>query len=376
MTLGRLAATAATILTLLTVLIASTFEEDRETQGVATPAPVLSVNVTRAMRSVLPIRVPAAGHVEAWQEASIGTEANGLRLIDVRVNIGDTIERGQVLALFDTDTIGAELAEAQAAVDQAEAEAMEAEVNARRAKDLEASGALSAQQIDQYVAAAKTARARLDAVRAVALRNRIRLAQTRVLAPGDGIITSRAATVGAVVASGQELFRMIRDGRLEWRAEVVASDIEKVSPGQRAWIVIPGAAPIAGTVRMIAPVIDARTHNGLVYVDLPPDRTLRAGAFARGHLDVGEGPSLTVPRSAVLLRDGFHYVMRVRPDSTVAMTKVRIGRDVGERIEIVAGLTASETIIASGLGFLSDGDTVRVVAPRATGAGATRGDAP
>ena len=101
MTLGRLAATAATILTLLTVLIASTFREDRETQGAGTSAPVLSVNVTRAMRSVLPIRVPAAGHVEAWQEASIGTEANGLRLIDVRVNVGDTVAKGDVLLLLE-----------------------------------------------------------------------------------------------------------------------------------------------------------------------------------------------------------------------------------------------------------------------------------
>lgn len=361
MTLGRTAAIAAMILIVVVVLNVATTATKQKSKDVASPPAVLSVTVTRGQAVSLPIRVPAAGRIEAWQEASIGTEANGLRLTDVMVNVGDSVKRGQALAVFDGGTVAAELAEARASVAQAEAEAAEADTNAQRAKSVEAAGAMSAQQVGQYVAASKTARARLDAVRAVEKRNRIHVAQTRVLAPSEGIISSRTATVGAVVPAGQELFRMIKESRLEWRAAVAVPDLNAISQGQRATITLQGQPPIHGTVRMVSPLIDAQTHTGLIYVDLPADRVLRSGLFARGYLDLGEGPALIVPRSAVLLRDGFHYVMQIGPESSVAMKKVGLGRDIGEQVEITTGLSASDRIIASGLSFLSDGDKVRVV---------------
>lgn len=346
---------------LVVILISARIGRDGEARGIAAPPPVLSVALIRAEVSVLPIRIPATGNVIAWQEASVGAEADGLRLIDVKVNVGDTVKRGQVLALFNADIIEAELAEARASADQAEAEAVEAEANALRAKKLESSGAMSTQQINQYIVGATTARARLEVARAIEKRNRLRLVQTRVLAPGDGIITSRAATVGAVVAAGQELFRLIKDGRLEWRAEVAIADMEKLAPGQSATISAQGRGAIHGTLRAIAPAINMETRNGLVYVDLPGDSAVRAGAFARGYFEVGEGSALTVPQSAVLLRDGFHYVMCVGPESKVVMKKVAVGRRIGDRVEITEGLAAAEKVIASGVGFLSEGDAVNVV---------------
>lgn len=367
----RIALTGAVIAVLALVLIAIGDRDEGEARANAAPVPVLSVAMTRAQRSVLPFRVPATGNIVAWQEASVGTEANGLRLTEVRVNVGSTVERGQVLALFDADIVAAELAEAEASVAKAEAELLEAQANATRAQALDASGAMSSQQVDQYRVAAMSARAQLNAARAIAQRNRLRLRQTRVLAPSDGVITSRSATVGAVVPAGQELFRLIKDGRLEWRAEVSTADLDQLMPGQRARITVQGRPAIPGRIRTLAPVIDAQTHNGLAYVDLPPDSGLRAGAFVRGYVEAGEGTALTVPERAVLLRDGHHYVMRIGPKSKVLMTKVRIGRRVGDRIEIVAGLAASEAVIASGLSFLSEGDTVRVV-PAALGDGADK----
>jgi RND family efflux transporter MFP subunit len=327
----------------------------------AAPSPVLSVSVTHGRVASVPVRVAAAGSIAAWQEASIGAEASGLRLIDVAVNVGDVVRRGQLLARFDAAIVDAEVAEASAAVAQAEASVREAEANSARAKYLDVTGAMSAQQVNQYAVAVTTARARLDAARAVEQRQRVRLAQTRVLAPDDGVITSRTATVGAVVAAGEELFRLIRDGRLEWRAAVGVDDLENLAPGQIVTITLSDAKTIRGELRMIAPVIDAATRNGLVYVDLPRDPALRAGAFVRGHIELGDRAALTLPQGAVLLRDGFSYVMRVDPASRVALTKVSLGRHAGERIEITAGLSESDTVVASGLGFLSDGDTVRVV---------------
>ena len=327
----------------------------------ALPAAVMSVAVVRAQSSHLPIRVPASGNVAAWQEASIGAEGDGLRLIEVKVHVGDTVRRGQALAVFDADIVAAELAESAAAVAQAEAEATEAEANHQRARDLDRSGAMSAQEVGAYALAAKSARARLEAMRATEQRSRLRLAQTRVHAPSDGIISARSATVGAVIPAGQELFRLIEDGRLEWRADVAAADLDRLRAGQVARLAVQGQASIRGELRIVAPTIDSDTLSGLAYVDLPAGSPIRAGAFVRGHIEIGEAPALTLPDTAVLLRDGFHYVLRVEPESVVRAARVSVGRRVDDRIEIIDGLSPTDTVVAAGLSFLGDGDTVRVV---------------
>jgi len=272
------------------------------------------------------------------------------------------VRKGDVLAVFASELAEADLAQARAAVAEAEAALAEAAANARRARDLEATGALSAQQIQQYMTAERTAAARLEAQRALARVQQLRLAQTRVLAPDAGVVSSRNATVGAVVPPGQELFRLIRQGRLEWRAEVAATDLARVRPGARARLLPSGGEAIEGKVRMVAPTVDPATRNGLVYVDLPAPAGARPGMFARGEFEIGRSTGLTLPQTAVLLRDGFSVVFRVGPDGKVAQTKVGTGRRVGDRVEIVSGLEAGAKVVASGVGFLADGDLVKVVA--------------
>ena len=168
----------------------------------------------------------------------------------------------------------------------------------------------------------------------------MRLAQTRVLAPDDGIISARAATVGSLTQPGQELFRLIRGGRLEWRAEVTEAELSRLAPGSTATLIMPNGTQVRGRVRMVAPTVDPQTRNGLVYVDLPPDApaaAVRAGMFARGEFELGQAPALTLPQSAVLLREGFAYVFRLDGDSRVVQTKVGVGRRAGDRIEITDG---------------------------------------
>jgi RND family efflux transporter MFP subunit len=245
-------------------------------------------------------------------------------------------------------------------VAEAEANLAEATANAQRARELQNSGALSEQQINQYLTAERTARARLEAQNAAAKVQQLRLAQTQVLAPDDGVISARTATVGAVVPAGQELFRLIRKGRLEWRAEVAASDLAAIKPGQSVRLVAGGGAPVTGVVRMVAPTVDAATRNGLVYVDLPAPGAAKAGMFARGDFEIGASNALTLPQTAVLLRDGFSWVFKLGADSKVAQVKVGVGRRVGERIEITSGLEPGAKVVASGGGFLADGDLVRV----------------
>jgi HlyD family secretion protein len=222
---------------------------------------------------------------------------------------------------------------------------------------------LSAQQINQYLTAERTAQARLEAQRALFKTQQLRLAHTQVLAPDNGVISARNATVGAVVPAGMELFRLIRQGRLEWRAEVVANELAQLKPGQVVRVTAPGVAPLAGKVRMVAPTVDAATRNGIVYVDLPGGvgSGLKAGMFARGEFEVGSSSALTLPQSAVLLRDGFSYVFRLGAGTKVAQAKVAVGRRVGDRVEITSGLEAGAAVVASGGAFLADGDTVRVV---------------
>ena len=334
----------------------------------APPKPSLTVTVVQPQKTQWAQTVRANGSIAAWQEASVGAETNGWRLAEVRVNVGDRVRRGQVLATFASEMAQADLAQSRATVAEAEAALAEAAANAQRARDLQPSGALSAQQINQMLTMERTAQARLEALRAAVQVQQLRLKQTQVLAPDDGVISARLATVGAVVPAGQELFRLIRQGRLEWRAEVAASELVQVKPGQAVQVLPAGGAAIEGRVRMVAPTVDAATRNGLVYVDLPQPGTAKAGMFARGEFAIGQSPALTLPQSAVLLRDGFAYVFRLGGDGKVTQAKVMVGRRVDERIEVLAGLEREARVVAQGAGFLADGDLVRVVqaAPAAT----------
>lgn len=330
--------------------------------------PALTVTIIQPAEASLPLRLAANGNVAAWQEAIIGSEATGLRLAEVRSNVGDEVKAGQVLARFAAETVQADVAQALASLREAEARVLEASGNADRARALQASGAMSRQEVSQLLTAELTAKARVEAARATLQVQQLRLQQTRVVAPDDGVISSRSATVGAVAGNGAELFRMIRQGRLEWRAEVTSAELPRIRPGSVATITAANGTQVAGKVRMVAPTVDVQSRTALVYVDLPPapwslapQAQVRAGMFARGEFNLGETAALTVPQQAVVLRDGFTYVFRLNPDSRVSQLKVRTGRRFGERVEVLDGIRPQDQLVASGAGFLNEGDLVKVV---------------
>ncbi len=337
---------------------------DDKKSGPARPA--LTVTTVRPQASQLPIKLTANGNVAAWQEAIIGSESGGLRLTDVRVNVGDVVKKGQVLAIFSADSVNADVAQARAALMEAEANAGEAVANAARAQTLKTSGALSAQQISQYMTAETTARARIASAKAALASQELRLRYTQVVAPDAGVISARSATVGSVVGVGTELFRMIRQGRLEWRAEVTATELARLHTGTNAVIKAANGSELTGKVRMIAPTIDPQTRSALVYVDLPTstsaDAPFKAGMFASGQFELGDSKAMTVPQQSVVVRDGFSYVFKLNQDQRVSQVKVQSGRRLGDRIEVVSGLAADSVIVVSGAGFLNEGDLVRNVA--------------
>lgn len=313
-----------------------------------------------------PQKLPASGNVVAWQEAVISPEINNYRITEVLANVGDVVQRGDVLARIASDAVDSELAESRAAVAEAAATLAEARAMNERAAQLREKGFYSAQAGIQTQTAADTALARLNAAKARMASAELRRSKSIVVAPDDGIISARSATVGSLTQSGQELFRLIRRGRLEWRAEVTAAELSRLQTGFPARLETPTGAVVRGGIRTVSPTVDPQTRNGLVYVDLQPDAgtLLSAGMFTRGEFILDQQPALTLPQSAVLLNEGFAYVFRIESLGDglgkVSRVKVGTGRRAGDRIE-VTGLDANAQVVSNGAGFLADGDTVRIV---------------
>ena len=338
------------------------------------PKAALTVSLVQAQSSQLPVKLSANGSVAAWQEASVGAEAGGLRVAELHAGVGDSVKRGQLLVSFAPESVQADVALARAALNEAQANAAEALANADRARAVQGTGAVSAQQINQYLTQEATAKARVESARAQLDAQLLRLKQTQLLAPDGGIISARSTSVGSVVGAGAEMFKLIRQGRLEWRGEVTAAEFARIRPGMNVIITAPGGVQARGRVRMLAPTVDAATRNGVVYVDLLGALTagqsmgaaFKPGMYARGDFELGSTGALTVPQTAVVVRDGFSYVYRVGADNKVSQLKVQTGRVVGEHIEIQSGVKPEDRLVASGGSFLSEGDTVKVVNAPAT----------
>lgn len=375
---AALRAALALALPLALAGLAFSLPSGAEDKPAAAPRPALTVTAATPQPATLPLRLAANGDIAAWQEASIGAGVGDQRLVEVAVNVGDRVRAGQLLAAFNDETLRADVAQARAVLLEAEAAAAEAAANATRARGLREGGAMSEQQVLQYLTAERTTQARIAAARATLAAQEVRLRHARVVAPDAGVISARSATVGAVVATGTELFRLIRQGRLEWRAELTAAELARVRVGARASITLADGSQVPGRVRMVAPTVDPRSRAGLVYVDLPPladakaaadGRGPKAGMFARGEFELGDSQALTLPQQAVVVREAFSYVFRLDADSRVAQVKVQTGRRVGDRVEIIAGLAQDARVVVEGAGFLNDGDLVRV-AEAAPAAGA------
>jgi len=344
----------------------------------ATPATTVatSANAGLSVSAVMPQQVTwgrslqLSGGLFAWQTASIASEEAGLRIAEVLVDVGSVVKRGQLLARLNDDTVQAELRSQQATVAQARAKLAQAKAEADRSRLVKDSGALSDQQVTSYLIAEQTAQASLDAALAALDSQHIKSAHTRILAVDDGVISSRSATLGNVVASGAELFQLVRQRRVEWRAEITGKQLSALKPGQSAKITLPDGQQVSGRLRLVGPTLDSNTRNGLAYVDLPVGSAASPGMYVRGEIDTGQAAALTVPSSVVVQRDGNSYVFEKDGASKVAQRQVQTGRRVGDLVEITSGITAQAQLVRSGGAFLKDGDPVQWTADAATGTAA------
>lgn len=317
-------------------------------KSAATQAPAaLTVTVATPQRVTWSDNLAAQGAIAPWEEASIGTQIGSYQLIDVRVNVGDQVRRGQILARLNPALLQAEEAQLLARSEQAA-------VNDRRARGLQSVGGISDQEALQFSTEARTATALLAG-------KRLELRYTAILAPDDGVISARTATLGAVVPAGQELFRMIRKNRLEWRGELTAAQLKDIAKGQRIALRLPDGSDASAVVRQTAPALDGQSRLAIVYADLLPGSRARAGMYATGEISIGETSALVIPAECVVIRDGRSYVMVISAAgeaSKVELRAVTTGRRNGEMIEILKGLAGAERLVRRGAAFLNDGDVV------------------
>lgn len=327
----------------------------------AAPRPALTVMATSVAPTRLTPTIGATGNVRAWNDASISAQTTGLRLKSLHADVGDRVKKGQLLAQFEDTASQGDLEQARARLRQAQATLENARKQADRLRKLRNTGAISISEVDQALASEKSAIADQASAEAALNTQVQRSSYTRLLAPSDGVISVRNAVIGAVVNPGQEIFHLVVHERLEWQARLSMRKLALVAEGMPVSVDLPGGRQTGGRVRQIAPTLDEETRQGMVYVDLEPDSQLRAGMFLRGRFELPEKRSLTVPRPALVLRDGFYFVFVVKSANKVAQTKVQIGNAKDDTLEITAGLREGDRVVTSGAAFLNDGDVVRVV---------------
>jgi HlyD family secretion protein len=323
-------------------------------------AAVMTVTVAPLEKTDLVRKIAMNGSVYAWQEVIISPEVGGYRVSEVLVDVGDHVKPGQKLVTLSTSLLEAEVATKQAMVNQRQAELGNAEAALHRGQMLAETHVLSEADLDKLTADQLAKRAALASARADLDTSQLRLKFTSVVAPDAGVITSRTVTVGQIAQAGSEMLRLLRNGRIEWRGEAPEMRLGELAPGQDVTVTTVEGLVVHGKIRVVSPTVATGNRTALVYVDLPVDDRIRPGVFARGEIEIGSGPGVTVPLESVVSADGYSYVFVVRPDNTVERRRIETGAVLGEAIEVLSGVQGNESIVNKGAGFLKDGDVVSV----------------
>jgi RND family efflux transporter MFP subunit len=331
-------------------------------------APSLTVTAGALEQVQLSRRIGTSGSISAWEEMSLGVELSGVRVAEVLVEVGDSVHKGDVLLRLDQRTLQAELRQHQAMLEQARANQVLAHANAVRARSMQERKLMAAGDIDQMIASESVADAAVLNAEAALASARLRLDFASLRAPDDGSISARTVQPGQVVGAGAELFRLIRQGRLEWRAELPESDFVQVLPGAEVRI-FSNAGMVPAKVRKVSPGLNAVNRTGSVYADIESPGALKAGMFANAEILVGNSVTAMLPSEAIVERDGYRYAFVLGDKDVVKQRRIEAGQWRDGRTEIISGIEPSDRVVISGAAFLSDGDRVRVVPSAESGAG-------
>lgn len=321
---------------------------------------VLTVEAISVTEREVATTIDTAGVLAPWQEISIGAEVSGYRISEVFVDVGTVVSKGRELAKLDDTLLKAEVDQRAAALAEAQASHAEAKANADRTTALLKRGASSEQEAIQKSTAAATAAARVASAQAQLSTAEQRLKYATIVAPDYGVVSARTANVGQLATSAADLFKIIRQNRIEWRAEIPEAQIASVRAGMVARVRRSDGSFATGRIRTIAPSLDSNTRRGIAYVDLKLEDGIRPGMFTTGNIEVGKQRARILPLAAVTVRDGFSYVFVLDAQQKVAQRRVEVGRFFNDGIEIVGGIEPNDSVVSQGAGFLRDGNQVRV----------------
>jgi RND family efflux transporter MFP subunit len=304
--------------------------------------------------------VSFTGTIGARYDMPIGAEGEGGRITAVYVEAGDQVKRGQILAKLDDSVIKPQLVRLAASLEEAKADSALADAEYKRAKGVESSGALSAEETERRRAAAETAGARVKVAAAQLAETQAHLSRTYIRAPTDGMVLTRKAEVGQMAMAGSDaLFRLAAGGEIEMRGQVAEQDLAALSVGQLADIHLTGISDtFKGKVRLLGAVIDPQSRLGDIRVSLPPATVLRPGAFARGEVTVGNAKRAVLPQSAVLSDAKGTYVFVVDANNKVERRAIRVSTTVDAGFVVSDGLKGDERVISTAGGFLREGEKV------------------
>lgn len=316
------------------------------------------------------------GVLVARDEIAVGTAQQDQRIASVEVEVGQRVTAGQVLVRLETAMLENKLREAEgrvarskASLAQQEATLAQAKASLDRAERLKASRTISEQTYEdrassvavatQAVAVQRAENAEAEAQRAEAARQ---LERSIIRASADGIVSERLARAGAQ-AGTEPLVRIIRDGTVEFAAEVPEADLASLAVGQPVKVRLAGRpSEINGAVRVVAPKIDRETRLGSAQITLDTTEPLFAGAFGRAEVVFARREAIVVADSALVYGRGTEdSAVFVVEGGRVQRRPVETGLRKSGKVEIRTGLAPGERIVAKAGAALREGDAVTVV---------------
>src|SRR5688500_11925465 len=328
------------------------------------PRPVLVIHPGGGAEAAL---TAYAGEIRAREESPLSFRVGG-KLVRREVDVGAHVKKGDLLAVLDAGDLSAQARAAQAQLTAAEAEFARARADQARFAKLAGDQLVSRSTLDAQNAAATAARGQVNAARANLDVARNQAAYTQLRAPHDGVIASRAAEAGQVVAAGQTVFTLSADGGREVAIALPESRIRDFSVGQQVAIELwsaPGQQ-LPGTIREIAPAADPQARTYATRVSLSGDaaKAVDLGQSARVYVqDNGNRAALTVPLSAIQRSKGNGAAVWVIDPATskLRLTPVQLGAFGESTAPVLSGVRADAWIVAAGGHLLREGQRVAPV---------------
>ena len=328
------------------------------------PVAAMTVTTTTVRADMVVQNIQATGSIHPWQEVIVSAEVGGYRVSAVLVDVGTPVKKGQVLVRLSADLLNADLDSKRAAFRSAEAAEINAAAALHRGEMVAGDGLLSEADMDKLRADHIAAQARVETAGADLRTSELRARYANVTAPDSGVVTSRSVSVGQIAQAGTEMLRMLRQNRVEWRAEVPEAQLKNIAAGQAVSVTAVDGSVLTGKVRAVAPTVQTTNRTGLVYVDITSG-SARPGMFARGEIQVGNSEAILLPVASVVMQDGYSYVFVLGDKNTVERRRVMAAGVHGNDVQIAEGVQSGEVVAVKGAGFLKDGDVVQVAGQEA-----------